>query len=69
MMNQNALCPWAIQEKCSNNLVEISQESYVLWLDCFSYVFDQINQRIANSEVCCVFDHLGIFKTCTYICV
>ena len=51
-------------------LVEISQESYSLLLDRFSDVFDQISQRIANSEVCCVFDHLGIFETCTYyICV
>ena len=47
-------------------LVEISQESYSLLLDRFSDVFDQISQRIANSEVCCVFDHLGIFETCTY---
>ena len=51
-------------------LVEISQESYALLLDRFSDVFDQISQRIANSEVCCAFDHLGIFETCTnYICV
>ena len=51
-------------------LVEISQESYSLLLDRFSDVFDKISQRIANSEVCCVFDHLGIFETCTYyICV
>ena len=33
-------------------LVEISQESYRLLLDQFSEVFDQINERIANSEVC-----------------
>ena len=33
-------------------LVEISQESYRLLLDRFSEVFDQINERIANSEVC-----------------
>ena len=35
-------------------LVQISQESYILLLDRFSDVFDQSNQRIANSEVCCV---------------
>ena len=35
-------------------LVQISQESYALLLDRFSDVFDQINQRIANNEVCCV---------------
>ena len=51
-------------------LVEISQQSYALLLGRFSDVFDQISQRIANSEVCCVFDHQGIFETCTYyICV
>ena len=50
-------------------LVEISQESYSLLLDRFSDVFDQISQRIANSEVCCVFEHLGIFETCTYYTV
>ena len=51
-------------------LVEISQESYALLLDRFSDVFEQINQRIANIEVCCAFHHLGIFETCTYyICV
>ena len=51
-------------------LVQISQESYALLLDRFSDVFEQINERIANSEVCCVFDHLGMFETCTYcICM
>ena len=51
-------------------LAEISQKSYALLLDRFSDVFDQFSQRIANSGVCCVFDHLGIFETCTYyICV
>ena len=42
-------------------LVEISQKSYALLLDCFSHVFEQINQRIANSEVCCTFHHLNIW--------
>ena len=41
--------------------VQVSQESYALLLDRFSDVFEQINQQIANSEVCCVFDHLSIF--------
>ena len=51
-------------------LVQISQESYVLLLDRFSDVFEQINQRIANSEVCCAFDRLSMSETCTYcICV
>ena len=47
-------------------LVQISQESYVLLLDRCSDVFEQINQRIANSEICCVFDHKSITETCTY---
>ena len=46
-------------------LVEISQESYALLLDRFSDVFNQINQRIANSDVSCTFDHQNVFKTCT----
>ena len=51
-------------------LAQIIQESYVLLLDRSSDVFEQINQRIANSEVCCVFDHRSMFGTCTYcICV
>ena len=32
--------------------VQISQESYVLLLYRFSNVFDQINERISNSELC-----------------
>ena len=51
-------------------LVEISQESYALLLDRFSGVFDQINHRIANSEVSCTFDNQSMFETCTYcICI
>ena len=51
-------------------LVQISQESYALLLDRFSDVFEQISQRIANSEVCCVFDYQSMFETCTYcICI
>ena len=45
-------------------LVEISQESYALFLDHFSDVFEQINQRIANSEVCCAFDHPSMVESC-----
>jgi hypothetical protein len=33
-------------------LVEVSQESYRLLLDRFTDVFEQINERISNSEVC-----------------
>ena len=33
-------------------LVQISQESYVLLLERFSDIFEQINERLANSEVC-----------------
>ena len=33
-------------------LVQISQESYVLLLERFSDIFEQINERVANSEVC-----------------
>ena len=42
-------------------LVEISQKSYALLLDRFSDVFEQISERIANSEVCCTFHHLNIW--------
>ena len=33
-------------------LVQICQESYVLLLERFSDIFEQINERVANSEVC-----------------
>ena len=33
-------------------LVQISQESYVLLLERFSDIFEQINERVENSEVC-----------------
>jgi hypothetical protein len=47
-------------------LVKISQKSYALLLDRFSDVFEQINERIANSGVCHTFDQLNIAKICTY---
>ena len=49
-------------KKFVDYLVEISQESYVLLLDRFADVFEQINQRIANSEVYHTFDQLDIVK-------
>ena len=50
-------------------LVEISQESYALLLDRFSDVFDQIKQRMVNSEVCCAFlEYQRIMET-YYICM
>ena len=47
-------------------LVKVSQESYVLLLDRFADVFEQINQRIANSEVYRSFDQLDIVNICSY---
>ena len=47
-------------------LVKVSQESYVLLLDRFADIFEQINQRIANSEVYRTFDQLDITKICSY---
>ena len=50
-------------------LVEISQESYALLLVRFSDVFDQIKQRMVNSEVCCAFfDNQRMMET-YYICM
>ncbi len=43
-------------------LVKVSQESYVLLLDRFADVFEQINQRVVNSEVYRTFDQLDIVK-------
>ena len=42
-------------------LVQISQESYVLLLDRFMDVFEQINERISNSEVYYIIDPIRVF--------
>ena len=42
-------------------LVKICQESYVLLLECFSDIFEQINERIANSEVYYIIDSMISF--------
>ena len=50
-------------------LVVVSQKSYVLLLDCFANVFEQINQWITNSEVYCTFDQLEIKICCDIIVI
>jgi hypothetical protein len=42
-------------------LVKISQESYVLLLEHFSDIFEQMNERIANSKVYYIIDSMISF--------
>jgi hypothetical protein len=42
-------------------LIRISQESYVLLLERFSDIFEQINERITNSEVYYIIDSIISF--------
>ena len=46
-------------------LVKISQKSYALLLDRFSDVFEQINERIANSGVC----HTSLGPVYEFVCI